>query len=136
MPPGLAADEAAIIDVATELSRSHSISDATYARALQQLGERGMVELTALVGYYTMVAMTLNAHEIPLPDGVAPAPYTSFQVGHPHSKPDICHVSKQCSLRLSFRFKKIPGGKSHRVFLDLRRVELLASAMRMQRSTS
>jgi 4-carboxymuconolactone decarboxylase len=73
VPPGLAADEAAIIDVATELSRSHSISDATYARALQQLGERGMVELTALVGYYTMVAMTLNAHEIPLPDGVAPA---------------------------------------------------------------
>ena len=32
-----------------------------------------MVELTALVGYYTMVAMTLNAHEVPLPDGVAPA---------------------------------------------------------------
>ncbi len=29
-----------------------------------------MVELTALVGYYTMVAMTLNAHEIPLPEGV------------------------------------------------------------------
>lgn len=72
-PPGLAADEAAIVDVATELTRSHSISDATYALALQHLGERGMVELTALVGYYTMVAMTLNAHEIPLPDGVAPA---------------------------------------------------------------
>ena len=32
-----------------------------------------LVELTALVGYYTMVAMTLNAHEIPLPEGVPPA---------------------------------------------------------------
>ena len=31
------------------------------------------MELTALVGYYTMVAMTLNAHEIPLPEGVQPA---------------------------------------------------------------
>jgi 4-carboxymuconolactone decarboxylase len=31
----------------------------------------GVVELTALIGYYTMVAMTLNAHEIPLPSGVA-----------------------------------------------------------------
>ena len=31
-----------------------------------------MVELTALIGYYTMVAMTLNAHEIPLPDGAKP----------------------------------------------------------------
>jgi 4-carboxymuconolactone decarboxylase len=29
-----------------------------------------VVELTALIGYYTMVAMTLNSHEIPLPDGV------------------------------------------------------------------
>ena len=35
--------------------------------------ERAVVELTALVGYYTMVAMTLNAHEIPLPEDVAPA---------------------------------------------------------------
>ena len=32
----------------------------------------GAVELTALVGYYTMVAMTLNCHDIPLPDGVPP----------------------------------------------------------------
>jgi 4-carboxymuconolactone decarboxylase len=32
----------------------------------------GVVELTALIGYYTMVAMTLNAHEIPLPDGATP----------------------------------------------------------------
>ena len=41
--------------------------------ALSRLGERRLVELTALVGYYTMVAMTLNAHEIPLPDDVRPA---------------------------------------------------------------
>jgi 4-carboxymuconolactone decarboxylase len=32
----------------------------------------GVVELTALIGYYTMVAMTLNAHEFPLPAGVKP----------------------------------------------------------------
>ena len=30
-----------------------------------------VVELTAVVGYYTMVSMTLNPHEIPLPDGAA-----------------------------------------------------------------
>ena len=35
-------------------------------------GVTGVVELTALVGYYSMVVMTLNAHEIPLPEGVAP----------------------------------------------------------------
>jgi 4-carboxymuconolactone decarboxylase len=33
----------------------------------------GIVELTAVIGYYTMVAMTLNAHEMPMPKGaVAP----------------------------------------------------------------
>lgn len=72
-PAGLAADDALIVQVALELNAFNSISDATYALALSQLGERKLVELTALVGYYTMVAMTLNAHEIPLPEGVAPA---------------------------------------------------------------
>ena len=72
-PPGLSEDDAAVHDAAVELNRHRSISDATYARALARFGERGVVELTALVGYYTMVAMTLNAHEIPLPEGVQPA---------------------------------------------------------------
>jgi 4-carboxymuconolactone decarboxylase len=73
MPEGLTEDEAIIIQFATELSRSNSVSDATYARALERFGVRAVVELTALVGYYTMVAMTLNAHEIPLPEGVESA---------------------------------------------------------------
>ena len=45
-----------------------SVYDAIVAR----WGARGVVDLTALIGYYTMVSFTLNAHEIPLPDGVAP----------------------------------------------------------------
>lgn len=72
-PAGLSADDAVIVQVAIELNSCNSIADATYADALARLGERRLVELTALVGYYTMVAMTLNAHEIPLPEGVAPA---------------------------------------------------------------
>ena len=72
-PSGLSEDDAVIVRYATELNRFNSVSDATYADALGRLGERRVVELTALVGYYTMVAMTLNAHEIPLPEGVQPA---------------------------------------------------------------
>jgi 4-carboxymuconolactone decarboxylase len=72
-PTGLSADDAAIVQYATELNRFNSVSDETYANALARLGERRLVELTALVGYYTMVAMTLNAHEIPLPEGIQPA---------------------------------------------------------------
>jgi 4-carboxymuconolactone decarboxylase len=73
VPSGLSAADAVIVQVAIELNRDNSVTDGTYAKALVLLGERTMVELTALVGYYTMVAMTLNAHEIPLPDGVQPA---------------------------------------------------------------
>lgn len=72
-PGGLAEDDLLIHDYALELNRHKSVSKATYERTLQRFGERTVVELTALVGYYTMVAMTLNAHEIPLPEGVAPA---------------------------------------------------------------
>ncbi|HEU0204976.1 MAG TPA: carboxymuconolactone decarboxylase family protein [Burkholderiaceae bacterium] len=72
-PPSLPEDDATVYDFALELNRFKSVSDATYAKALKRFGERTVVELTALVGYYTMVAMTLNAHEIPLPEGVEPA---------------------------------------------------------------
>jgi 4-carboxymuconolactone decarboxylase len=73
MPDGLAEDDRLVVRYALELNRHRSVSDATYAAALDRFGERAVVELTAVVGYYTMVAMTLNAHEIPLPEGVAPA---------------------------------------------------------------
>ena len=72
-PPGMSEDDAGIFHFALELNRSDSVSDATYAVALARFGARAVVELTALVGYYTLVAMTLNAHEIELPDGVTAA---------------------------------------------------------------
>lgn len=72
-PEGLDTTDAAIYQYALELNQTHSVGNATHAAAVAALGERGAVELTALVGYYTLVAMTLNAHEIPLPAGVEPA---------------------------------------------------------------
>lgn len=72
-PPGLSADDALVWRFSVELNRHRSVSDATYAAAVARFGARTVVELTALIGYYTMVAMTLNCHEIPLPEGVAPA---------------------------------------------------------------
>ena len=44
-----------------------------HAAVTARWGERGVVELAGVIGYYTMVSMTLNAHEIPLPDGAKPA---------------------------------------------------------------
>jgi 4-carboxymuconolactone decarboxylase len=72
-PAGMSDDDALVHAFAVDLNRMRSVSDANYAAAMARFGERTVVELTALVGYYTMVAMSLNAHEIPLPEGVAPA---------------------------------------------------------------
>jgi len=65
-------DEECVFDFASELHNAKAVGDKTYQRTLGLLGVQGVVELTALIGYYTMVAMTLVAHEIPLPEGAAP----------------------------------------------------------------
>lgn len=62
-------DEAALYDYCTELFEQHRVSEPTYQRALGIFGVPGVVELTALIGYYGMVAMTVLAHEMPLPEG-------------------------------------------------------------------
>jgi 4-carboxymuconolactone decarboxylase len=67
-----APDEQAIHDYASELLRDHRATDATYRRVLDAYGTAGIVELTALIGYYAMVALTLNAHEIGVPEGATP----------------------------------------------------------------
>lgn len=73
VPQPVGEDERIVHAYAAELNRRDSVSDRVYAEALARFGERTVVELTALVGYYTMVAMTLNCHEIPLPEGALPA---------------------------------------------------------------
>lgn len=70
--PTLQGVDLAVYQYSMELNQYRSVSDATHAQAVAALGERGVVELTALVGYYTLVAMTLNSQEIPLPEGVEP----------------------------------------------------------------
>jgi len=66
------ADEAAVYHYVLELLECHVSSDRRYQSVLELLKPVGIVELTALIGYYSMVALTLNAHEIPLPEGTPP----------------------------------------------------------------
>jgi 4-carboxymuconolactone decarboxylase len=62
----------AVHDFAVELTATGKVAQATYDAVRITWKDLGVVELTALIGYYTMVAMTLNAHEIPLPAGIEP----------------------------------------------------------------
>ena len=55
--------------VVTEYFDTHRLSAATYQRALDILGERGLVDLIGVVGYYGLVSMTLNIFEVDVPEG-------------------------------------------------------------------
>jgi 4-carboxymuconolactone decarboxylase len=67
-----AAEDAAVYEFARQLQQTGQVAPDAYEAILQRWSVTGVVELTAVIGYYTMVSMTLNAHEIPLPKGVAP----------------------------------------------------------------
>ena len=63
-------DDALVYEFARQLQQSGHVPLDTYRAAEARWGAKGVVELTAVVGYYTMVSMALNAHEIPLPEGI------------------------------------------------------------------
>ena len=73
-PSGMQPDEAIVYDFSTELRERHRVTETTFERARMLLGEQGVVDLMALMGYYDLVAMALNADRYPLPDG-APLPF-------------------------------------------------------------
>ena len=68
-PSALADDEALLYDFFVELQRSRSVSDATYAKAIDAIGEQGVIDLVALIGYYTTLAMLMNVARTSLPEG-------------------------------------------------------------------
>ena len=55
----------------TGLLTQHRIDDQTYSGAIDCWGETGVVELVNIIGYYSIVALTLNAFEIPLSAGMS-----------------------------------------------------------------
>lgn len=70
--PDFGADAAAreVYEFARQLLQTGNVDDTAYDAILARWGELGAVELTAVIGYYSMVAMTLNVHRVPLPAGM------------------------------------------------------------------
>jgi 4-carboxymuconolactone decarboxylase len=71
-PDLAAADEALVYRIATELQETQRLSDASFSDAINSLGEIGLIEVIAIIGYYTLIGLTLNAFAVPLPEGAAP----------------------------------------------------------------
>ena len=68
-PARMDADEALVYDFSTELHETHGMSDKTYQAALERFGERGVVDLISVNGFYVLVSMCLNVDKTPLPAG-------------------------------------------------------------------
>jgi 4-carboxymuconolactone decarboxylase len=66
-PESLRDDEAAVVRFCTELQQHKRVSDATYAAALALFGEHGVVDLMGINGYYTFLAMVMNAAQTAAP---------------------------------------------------------------------
>ena len=71
-PHNLPVDAAVVYDFCDELLQTRSVSDGRYAAAVTLFGEAGVVDLMGTLSYYTLVSMSLNVDQYPLPDGAMP----------------------------------------------------------------
>jgi 4-carboxymuconolactone decarboxylase len=71
-PASMQPDEETIYAFSTELLNTKQVSDATFEATKKAFGERGVVDLVAVIGYYQLVSMVLNVDRYPLPDGAKP----------------------------------------------------------------
>ena len=67
--PELPADVAAVYDFCSELLQTRRVGDRAYAALVAQFGEVGVVDVMGTMSYYTLVSMSLNVDQYPLPDG-------------------------------------------------------------------
>lgn len=66
-PTAMSEDEEIVYDFSTELHKNKRVSDRTFERAEKQFGKKGVVDLTGINAYYTLLAMQLNVarYEVP-----------------------------------------------------------------------
>src|SRR5262244_2526284 len=66
---GLPPEDAQIVDFTRELLRKHRVDDATVKALRSRFGDDGFIQLTGAIGYYSMLAMTVNACELEAASG-------------------------------------------------------------------
>ena len=71
-PQGMSSEEEAIYNFSQELHANKQVSDATFKAVVDRFGEQGVMDLIAVNGYYTLVAMVLNVDRTPVPGGAQP----------------------------------------------------------------
>ena len=64
-PTAMSDEQEVLYDFGTELLRDRDVCDATYARAREAFGEKGIIDAISIIGYYSMMAMVLNTARTP-----------------------------------------------------------------------
>ena len=62
-------DDQLVYDFCRDYYDDHRVDDATYERVVKRFGDKGIVDLAGLIGYYSFVSVTLNTFEVPIPPG-------------------------------------------------------------------
>jgi 4-carboxymuconolactone decarboxylase len=70
-PAAMSDEEAEVYGFSTELLDHRGVSDATYREAVDRFGERGVIDLVSILGYFTLVSMVLNVAHIPEEPGTS-----------------------------------------------------------------
>jgi 4-carboxymuconolactone decarboxylase len=70
-PQNMLVDEELVYDFCIELHQNRRVSDTTYANAVALFGEKGVVDLMGINGYYTFLAMVMNAAQTAVPEGTS-----------------------------------------------------------------
>jgi 4-carboxymuconolactone decarboxylase len=71
-PSGMTPDEEMVYEFCTELRLCQSVSDSAYAQIVNRFGEQGVIDITGLCGYYTLLGMVMNVARTSLPPGKTP----------------------------------------------------------------
>ena len=71
-PENMRDDETALYDLATSLYRDRKVTDAVYKAAREKFGERGIMDIIGIIGFYSITSMTLITMQGGVPEGKTP----------------------------------------------------------------
>jgi 4-carboxymuconolactone decarboxylase len=64
-PATMSPEEALVYDFACELTYNRGVCDETYRKAIEAFGERGVIDLVGIIGYFALISMVLNVAHTP-----------------------------------------------------------------------
>jgi len=71
-PASMQKDEEAVYDFVSQLLNTKQVSDAAFSAAKNAFGEKGVVDIIAVTGWYSIVSMMLNVDQYPVNEGTQP----------------------------------------------------------------